>query len=221
MIAVLAVGVSAAGVSAAGVSVAGVSVMAGSVAHAAPAAPAAPAATVKKSADKGWSSVEVGFQGTVIGDKGKIGLTYLGPVFTLQGGNIPYLAGVFQFGVGAALYGDDIPDPADPTAGGRGVSEVFYLGLGARLRLLKFFGQAGDKPYDLYLGPLAMVFGNRDLVTLSAAGELGFGLSFGRVRLSLTVHAGYVHIMHQFANDPEHLKAKWSVGGQLSVGAQF
>jgi hypothetical protein len=181
---------------------------------------AAPAASVKKKAKKGWSSVEAGFQGTVIGHKGDIGLAYLGPVITLQGGNVPYLAGVFQFGVGAALYGDDVPDP-DPTADGRGVSEVFYLGLGARLRLLKFLGKAGDGPYDLYVGPMAMVIGNRDIITLSAAGELGFALTFGRVRVSLTLHAGYAHIMHQFVNDPEHMKAQWTAGGQLSVGAQF
>ena len=73
-------------------------------------------------------SAEVGLQATVVGSGGAIGDTFLGAVFTLQGGHYRPLAAVFQLGVGAGL-GEDPADPDKTKAG-----EQLWMGLGARFR---------------------------------------------------------------------------------------
>lgn len=171
---------------------------------------------------KTFSAAELGFQGSIIAD----GVTFLGPVLTVQGGHYRPLVGVFQIGAGVALYKDAIPDPVyaadDPNADPTENNAMFFVGLGVRVRIFQFLAALRNKPFDLYVGPLVMVFGNHDLVTFGAAGELGFGLHFGRVRLSLSAHGGYSMVLHQYANVEEHeFKASFVVGGQLSVGMHF
>jgi hypothetical protein len=134
--------------------------------------------------------------------------------------------GVFQLGLGAVLYTDPIPDPVyadpDPRAKTTKQSALFYLGLGARVRIFQFLAPLRDRPFDLFVGPLVMVFGNHDLVTFGAAGELGFAMHFGRFRFALTVHGGYQSVLHQYANAEEYkFHASYLVGGQLSAGLHF
>jgi len=197
------------------------------IAHAAPPSPlppspAPPPTNIAKQKRKAWSAAELGFGGTVVAD----GVTFLGPVLTVQGGHYRPIVGVFQLGVGVALYEDPIPDPvyaagssdADPTER----NALFYIGLGIRVRIFQFLASMRDRPFDLYVGPLAMVFCNHDLVTIGAAGEVGFAMHFGRVRISLSVHGGYQSIMHQYANADEYeFGATYLVGGQVSAGLHF
>ena len=183
---------------------------------------AAPAPQIVRVKRKAWSAAELGFGGSVVAD----GVTFLGPVITLQGGHYRPLVGVFQLGAGVALYKKPIPDPVyaplDPEADPTENAAMFYIGLGARVRIFQFLAALRNKPFDLYVGPLVMVFGNHDLVTFGAGGELGFALHFGRVRLSLSVHGGYSKVLHQYANvDTHEFKAAYVVGGQLAAGMQF
>ncbi len=202
----------------------------GGVAEAAPAAAGAPGgaaadlspAIVVKQKSKVWSAAELGFGGSVIAD----GVTFLGPVLTVQGGHYRPLVGVFQMGAGVALYKDPIPDQiyaaTDPEADPTESNAMFYVGLGLRVRIFQFLASLRNKPFDLYVGPLAMVFGNHDLVTFGAAGEVGFALHLGRARISLSVHGGYQTVMHQYANPADYeFSASYVVGGHLSAGVQF
>jgi hypothetical protein len=180
-----------------------------------------PAAVVKRKSTV-WSAAELGFGGSVIAD----GVTFLGPVLTVQGGHYRPLVGVFQMGAGVALYKDPIPDQiyaaTDPKADPTESNAMFYVGLGLRVRIFQFLASLRDKPFDLYMGPLAMVFGNHDLVTFGVAGEVGFAMHLGRVRISLSVHGGYQSVMHQYANAQDYeFAASYVLGGQVSAGVQF
>ena len=194
------------------------------VAHGAPPPPepVTPPTTIAKHNHKVWSAAELGFGGTLIAK----GVTFLGPVLTVQGGNYRPIVGVFQLGLGVALYKDAIPDqiyaPTDPEANPTEKNAAVFVGLGVRVRIFQFLASLRDKPFDLYVGPLAMVFGNHDLVTFGVAGELGFAMHFGRLRISLSVHGGYQSVLHQYANaDDYEFKASYLVGGQLAAGLQF
>ena len=182
--------------------------------------PTAPTITQKKS--KVWGAAELGIQGSIIAN----GTTFLGPVLTVQAGHYRPIVGVFQMGLGVALYKDPIPDQVyaadDPNANPTENNAMFYVGLGLRVRVFQFLASLKDKPFDLYIGPLAMVFGNKDLVTFGAAGELGFAVHIRRVRISLSAHGGYQTLMHQYANAEDYkFEASFVVGGQLAVGLQF
>jgi hypothetical protein len=186
------------------------------------AAPDTPPTFIAKQKRKAWSAAELGFGGTIVAD----GVTFLGPVLTVQGGHYRPLVGVFQLGVGVVLYNDPIPDQVyaatDPQADPTERNALVYIGLGVRVRIFQLEASLRDRPFDLYVGPLAMVFGNHDLVTFGVAGELGFAVHFGRLRISLSVHGGYQSVMHQYANADEYeFRASHLVGGQLSVGLQF
>lgn len=180
-----------------------------------------PPTTIAEQKHKAWSAAELGFQGTIIAE----GVTFLGPVLTVQGGHYRPIVGVFQLGAGVALYSDPIPDQiyaatapeADPTE----KNAMFYVGLGVRVRIFQLLASMRNKPFDLYVGPLAMVFGNRDLVTFGAAGELGFAIHLGRLRISLSVHGGYQSLLHQYAKAEDQFGASYLVGGQLSAGLRF
>ena len=186
--------------------------------------PAPPLQGVTKQRTRAWSAAELGFQGTVIAD----GVFFLGPVVTVQGGHFRPLVGVFQLGAGVALYKDPIPDPmyapTDPEANPTEQSAMFYLGLGARVRIFQFLRALRDRRFDLYVGPLAMLFGNHDLVTFGIGGEVGFAVHLGRLRLSLTAHGGYQSVLHQYADAAAtqyKFRASYLVGGQIAVGAHF
>lgn len=193
------------------------------VAHGAPSPGSdTPYPSIAKQKSKVWSAAELGFQGTAIGQ----GVAFLGPVITLQGGHYRPVVGVFQIGLGAALYKDAIPDQvyaagdveADPTE----KNAMFYVGLGVRVRIFQFLASLRNQPFDLYVGPLAMVFGNQDLVTFGGALELGFAVHLGRVRISFSVHGGYQTVMHQYAYEHENsFQDGYLIGGQASVGLQF
>ena len=184
--------------------------------------PDPPPTSIAKHKSKVFSAAELGFQGTVIAS----GVTFLGPVLTVQGGHYRPVVGVFQLGAGVALYSDAIPDQVyvatDPKADPTESNAIFYAGLGMRVRIFQFLASMRDKPFDLYVGPLAMVFGNHDLVTFGVAGEVGFAVRLGRIRISLTVHGGYQSVMHQYAKADEYeFSASYLVGGQVSAGLQF
>lgn len=167
--------------------------------------------TVKKVEKKPWGTAELGFQGAVVARGGDIAGTYLIPVFTLQGGHFGPLAGVVQFGVGAMIDED--------LAGASRTGEATLFALGARFRPLELVRNRRSRLLDLYVGPLASVYGNHEMVVLVVGGELGLGLHFGRWRLSVQVHAGWADIMDQ--EQLGRLRANWSAGGQLSFGLQF
>ena len=178
---------------------------------AAPRASAEPAASLRANLRQPYSSAEVGFGAAVAGKGGNLAVTFLGPVFTLQGGHYRPIVAVVHAGLGAAL--DEAPD-----TGKTRTSEAFILGLGARVRPLMFRNLTAGK-VDLFMGPLAQVLGNHRMVTVSVGAELGVALHFRRWRLSLQAHGGWCQVMTQEIDG--RLQASFSAGGSLAFGRTF
>jgi hypothetical protein len=178
---------------------------------AAPRALAEPAGTVKADLRRPWSAAEIGFGAALAGKGGDLAVTFLGPVFTLQGGHYRPIVAVVHAGIGAGI-------DAAPDSGKTRTSEAFFLGLGARVRPLAFRNLTAGR-VDLFVGPLASVLGNHRLVTVCVGAELGVALHFRRWRLSLQAHGGWSTVMTQEIDDRLH--ASFGAGGSLAFGRTF